>query len=186
MPVRPHSPMKPLQLFTVSLLCSVTLLADAPEAEWNVAGLSLSPRSAGVQRLQASISKGTTAYDVSVDVRLTEVSEHFVFGNKLVVLGPAGKAYAAAVFDLSARALVDWFYCKEATRVSESLIASVEWYPDHGARWPTDVVLVYDLEKSPQENRLSRISGTPPGASRFCGSGVSRQIGTSLRAFGRG
>jgi hypothetical protein len=39
--------------------------------------------------------------------------------------------------------------------------------PDHGARWPTDVVLIYDLEKSPSQNRLGAASTTqtPPPTS---------------------
>lgn len=38
----------------------------------------------------------------------------------------------------------------------------MEWYPEHGMRWPTDVVLIYDLDKSPSQNRLG--SATLPAS----------------------
>jgi hypothetical protein len=71
----------------------------------------------------------------------------------LVLLGEAGRADAVVIYDLVRREKVDWFYCYKPQQVSNTWIVYVEYFPSHGTSEPTDVVLLYDLEKTPMENR---------------------------------
>jgi hypothetical protein len=72
----------------------------------------------------------------------------------MVTIGEAGRAAAVVIFDLKTREKIDWFYCYQPQRISENRIVYVEWYPGHGAGKPKDVILLYDLTKSPGSNRL--------------------------------
>jgi hypothetical protein len=68
-------------------------------------------------------------------------------------MGKAGRAWEVVVFDLAKRQEIDWFACAVPQRLSTNWIVYVEWYPDHVGE-PREVVLIYDLTKSPMENRL--------------------------------
>jgi hypothetical protein len=145
-------------LFAVGLLGTCLLAAEPPT--WKIDKVSLAPESDLVGRLTVGLSKDTTTFEITSEVRLTALSDHFVVRDRLVVVGEVGehgRASGVVIFDLTNRKLLDWFVCWEATRVSESWIAFVEWYPEHGERWPTDVVLVYDLDKSPSQNRVGKV-----------------------------
>jgi hypothetical protein len=72
----------------------------------------------------------------------------------MVAIGEAGRAAAVVIFDLKTREKIDWFYCYQPQRISENRIVYVEWYPGHGAGKPKDVILLYDLTRSPRSNRL--------------------------------
>lgn len=151
-------------LFAVGLLGTCLLAA---EPTWKIDKVSLAPESDLVGRLTVGLSKDTTTFEITSEVRLTALRDHFVVRDRLVVIGEVGeqgRASGVVIFDLTNRKLLDWFVCWEATRVSESWIAFVEWYPEHGERWPTDVVSVYDLDKSPSQNRVGKVKlpFTPP------------------------
>jgi hypothetical protein len=146
------------------LRCTVLVLGllsprlVASESTWKVDKVSLTPESNLAGRLTVGLSRGGSTFEITSEVRLTAVSDEFVFRDRLVVIGKVGErgqASGVVIFDLASRKLLDWFVCWEAMRISESWIASVEWYPEHGMRWPTDVVLIYDLDKSPGQNRLA-------------------------------
>ncbi len=149
-------------------LGAVELLGMRATEEWKIINVSLRPDSAhklpfiGIpNELIATLSRGTAQFSVSADVRLTALKEYFTVPNdKLAVIGDAGKSSAVVIFDLATKRLLDWFYCYAPQRVSETWIVYVEWYPVHGAGEPKEVVLLYDLTKSPGENRL-------PGAQRL-------------------
>ncbi|HXE90968.1 MAG TPA: hypothetical protein VNK82_08410 [Terriglobales bacterium] len=118
------------------------------------------------RRFHATVvrGEGTRSFELSDGVPLTRITEHFVSGNELVLLGEAGRAQAVVIFDLIHRTKVDWFYCYKPQRLSERWIVYVEYYPALGEGEPTDVVLLYDLGKTPAENRLKRHAGPlPPG-----------------------
>lgn len=119
-------------------------------SDWTVRKISLTPESRLTGRLTVEVSNGGTNFDISSEVRLTAVSENFVYHDRLVVIGQVGeqgRASGVVVFDWAGRKVLDWFVCREAMRISEPWIAFVEWYTEHGALWPTDVVLIYDLDK---------------------------------------
>lgn len=137
----------------------------ASEATWTVNHISLTPESKLTGQLTVELSRGGSTIEITSEVRLTSVNDHFVYHDRLVVTGKVGEqaqASGVVIFDLASRKRLDWFVCWEAVRISESWIASVEWYPEHGMRWPTDVVLIYDLDKSPSQNRLG--SATSPAS----------------------
>jgi hypothetical protein len=104
---------------------------------------------------------------LSASVPLERIDEQFVTGDKLVLIGDTNRPQAVVILDLRSQKLIDWFVCYAPQRVSEQWIAFVEFYFPHVSDGePTDVVLIYDLLKSPSENRLGRELGMklPPGA----------------------
>jgi hypothetical protein len=144
--------------------CSIAYGADA-SARWT---LQLTPRishARGNNTLIASIAdnKKHDTFKLTTDIILSSVEEAFIVGNKLAVLGDAGKTQAVVIFDLSKRKEADWYFCYEPQRLDySSLIAYVEYYPSHSNAETTDVVLVYDLQKTPRENRLLPVAVLPP------------------------
>jgi hypothetical protein len=127
--------------------------------KWKVTNVSLAPDSERSSTLTATVKDSIhpRAVEVSASVTLTSVREYFVSGDKLAVMGEAGRAEEVVVFDLLSRREIDWFYCYYPARLSEQWIAYVEFYPSLGADMPIDVVLLYDLTKSPIDNRLTRM-----------------------------
>lgn len=158
---------QPVKLLLFAFSTGVALAPAISASQWNVEKLSLTPQSEITGRLTARISGDGSEFEINSDVRLTALNNHFLYRNRLVVIGKVGQqgqASGVVIFDLTGRTLLDWFVCWEATRISESWIALVEWYPPHGMRWPTDVVLVYDLDTSPTWNRVgvARLAPVPP------------------------
>ena len=131
-------------------------IAPAALASWTVTKLNLASTTERVNPLTATLTSTTASQtiEVSAGVDLTGVDEYFVSGDKLVVLGEAGRAEEVVIFDLLARRELDWFYCYYPMRLSDDWISYVEFYPSMRSETPTDVVLVYDLTKTPVENRL--------------------------------
>ena len=144
-------------VFLIALFGVVGVPRAAP-ATWTVIRLNLAPATERSHTLTVTVKSDISAREVelSTTVTLTSVSEYFVSGDKLVVMGEAGRAQEVVVLDLLARREADWFYCYYPQRVSEELILYVEFYPSMGAETPIDLVLLYDLAKSPTDNRLVR------------------------------
>ncbi|MFB3777289.1 MAG: hypothetical protein ACE141_06745 [Bryobacteraceae bacterium] len=78
-----------------------------------------------------------------------------------MLLGIGVRPDVVEVFDLIRRTKVDWFYCYQPRRVSEDWIAFKEFYHGEaqGSDVPEEVLLIYDLTKSPEENRLEKEPG---------------------------
>ena len=149
-----------------ALTLSYALFSGSP-TDWKIDGVYLAADSDPTHRLPAdtvpnrltvTVSNAALSvhFDLSSDVRLTAVKESFITGSKLVVLGAAGRASSVVIFDLLQRKEIDWFFCIEPKRISESWIVYVEWYPRLGnEEAPREVLLLYDLRnRSPAENRL--------------------------------
>lgn len=134
---------------------------SAAEPAWTVQKVTLAPGGTNVRALTAIVVKAgsTQPLEVSSNVPLSKIDQSFAAGDRLIVMGEAEKTDAVVIFDLLKRTKIDWFYCYEPRRVAENLIVGVEYYPAHIAGEPTDVVLLYDLQKSPIENRLGETSG---------------------------
>lgn len=81
------------------------------------------------------------------------VSKAYVYQDKVAVLGKAGLAQAVLILDLKTGRRLDWFYCYQPQSIRADWIVYVEYYPNHVRGNPSDVVLLYDLSKSPLENR---------------------------------
>ncbi len=133
--------------------------------KWRIEGVSLAadtepahklPDGSAPNKLTAAISSTETRgrFELSTDVRLTEIADSFIWGDRLAVLGRAGRASAVVIFDLARRQMSDWFFCIEPRRIAPGWIAYVEWYPRLFGEAPREVVLIYDLDKAPAENRL--------------------------------
>ena len=138
---------------------------SSPPPRWSIEGVLLRPDPEPARRLPADTvpnqltvavldSLSNVRFDVSSDVRLTAVRDSFISGNKLVTIGDAASASAVMIFDLLSRRLIDWFYCYSPQRLSDHWIACVEWYPRFVQGAPTEVVLIYDLRRTPADNRL--------------------------------
>lgn len=150
-------------LAATSFLHGQTGAAAGAEAAWNVEKLTLTPVKEGVRLLRVAVlrvSEGRTT-ELSDYVALQEIRDSFVRGDRLVVIGEAERASVVEIFDLQRKAKVDWFVCYQPRRISANWIAYKEFY--HGsAQGPgvaTDVLLVYDLARTPVDNRIE----TQPG-----------------------
>jgi hypothetical protein len=124
---------------------------------WKVNKVTLVPHTEEwKQGFTASITevKQGETFELSADVPLTRIDDYFISDTRMVAIGEAGRAAAVVIFDLKTREKIDWFYCYQPQRISETRIVYVEWYPAHGAGTPKDVILLYDLAKSPASNRL--------------------------------
>ena len=146
-------------------LMFVSAGSAAPASSWRVGNVSLRIDSEQESTLTASVSDASTGVPVKIEgkVRLTRVEQSFVVEDKLVVTGEAGRTWEVAIFDLAKRQEIDRFACALPQRISANWIAYVEWYPDHITyAEPREVVLIYDLTKSPVENRLPGVRFTPP------------------------
>lgn len=140
--------------------------------EWKIDNISLTPDSDPAHRLpdNSAPNKLTVTVsnsglgvhlDLSSDVRLTSVRDSFISNSKFVAIGQAAVPYEVAIFDLSSKRLIDWFDCYGPRRVSDNWIAYVEWYPNHGMGTAKEVLLLYDLAKTPAENRLPSAERLP-------------------------
>jgi len=138
------------------------------DAEWTVEKISLAPISEGIRLLTASVIHAADGQrsELSEKVSLQEVREAFVWRDRLVLLGMAERAGVVEIFDLSRRVKLDRFACGGSRRIGENWIAYTEFYfaGAQGPVVPREVLLVYDLSKTPLENRLRREPGwkTPP------------------------
>jgi hypothetical protein len=124
---------------------------------WKVNKVTLVPHTEEwKQGFTASITevKQGETFELSADVPLTRIDDYFISDTRMVAIGEAGRAAAVVIFNLKTREKIDWFYCYQPQRISETRIVYVEWYPSHGAGNPKDVILLYDLAKSPASNRL--------------------------------
>lgn len=175
-----------LTLFALSPFANA-VLANSPE-EWKIDSLTLAPDTDPANRLpdggapnklRVAVSNRELGlrFNLSGDVRLTAVKESFTTRDKLVIIGDATTPYEVVVFDLSSRRLVDWFYCYAPHRVSSAWIAYVEWYPNHGMGVAKEVLLVYDLTKTPDENRLPSAERLPIPAAL---AGGAAQVGIPI------
>ena len=156
-----------MRLYGISIAAGLMLMGAglaAPASPWRVASLSLHIDSERESTLTVRAANAATGAMVNIKskVQLTEVGQSFVLGDKLAVMGKAGRTWSVAILDLAKRQEIDWFYCAVPQRLSTNWIAYVEWYPDHFVE-PREVVLIYDLTKSPIENRLPgvRAAGIP-------------------------
>jgi hypothetical protein len=133
-------------------------VSRAAPTKWKVTNVTLTPDTERASTLRVAVKDSihSRASEISANVTLTRVGEYFVSGDKLAVVGEAGRADEVVVFDLLARRKIDWFYCYYPQRLSDDWIAYVEFYPSMSVEVPTNVVLLYDLTKSPVDNRLTR------------------------------
>ncbi len=155
------------RVFILVLGVSTLHLYGQPKADrWRLDALSIEPAAgAGNGELRAKLSmtaKPGIETNISSPVVSTSIDSAYVTDDRLVVLGEAGRTQAVEIFDISSGRKLDWFYCYSPKKISRSLIASVEYYPSMTAETPTDVLLIYDLLKTPQENRLGIPGRIPP------------------------
>ena len=141
-----------------SLILFLFTLTSFAQSALKIQSMHLKPNNEISRMLTARVeSESGEIFSIEAPVVLTKITDRVVFGNKLVVIGEAGRAQAVVIFDLASRRVIDWFYCYFPQRPSRSLIAFVEWYPSLGSPQANDVVLIYDLRKSAKENRLPSV-----------------------------
>ncbi|MCC7174605.1 MAG: hypothetical protein IT159_05365 [Bryobacterales bacterium] len=134
-----------------------------PVTAWKIEKLTVAPVKQGVRSLTASVLRLSPLQriDISAQVVLSKVDDAFIWEDRLVLLGEAGRASGVEIFDLARKAKVDWFYCYQPSRISDNWIAYKEFY--HGAAQgpvvPIEVLLVYDLARTPSENRMEKEPG---------------------------
>src|SRR5579883_1095972 len=153
------------RLVIMALFASILRCQTVPSSagRWQVETLALKPDSGGQRGdLTATILNQLSGQrtELSGRVPLDRVDESFVNHDKLVIIGEAHKPQAVVIIDIPRHQVIDSFFCYGPKRISENLIAFVEFYFPHVAGGePTDVVLIYDLSKSPVENRLEKAPG---------------------------
>lgn len=57
---------------------------------------------------------------ITAPVISDEIDEAFASGDRLVILGQAGRAQAVEVFDIPSRRKIDWFFCYSPRRISDT------------------------------------------------------------------
>jgi len=129
-----------------------------PAREWVIRAVTLAPE--GEQQpkvMNATIWDKThnETVELAADVSIINILESFVWKDRLVIFGDAGRTQEVVIFDLLARQKIEGYFCYAPVRVSDSWIIYVEFYYS-STRWPTDVLLAYDLAKSPIDNRLGK------------------------------
>lgn len=105
-------------LFALALL---TANLTASEAKWAVNNVTLTPESKLTGRLTVGLSKGDSTFEITSEVRLTSVNDHFVYRDRLVVtgkVGEQGQSSGIVIFDLASRKRLD---CSSAGRLNGSL-----------------------------------------------------------------
>jgi hypothetical protein len=149
-----------LFLAATSLLGGQVAGAADAEATWKIERLSVAPVKEGVRLLTASIVHVSDfrKIELSDDVAVEKIREAFIWRDRLVLLGEAERASVVEIFDLGRKAKVDRFVCYQPRRISDNWIAYKEFF--HGSAQgpvvPIEVLLVYDLAKTPQENRMDK------------------------------
>jgi hypothetical protein len=135
-------------------------LSGAPSPAWKIEKVNLTPHTEHENMLSVKISRNRSepSFEISSAVTLTSVDESFISGDRLVVLGEAGRVQAVVIFDLLRKEKIDWFFCYYPQHVSGEWIVYVRWLPP---RATGDVVLLYDLTKSPTQNRVESKSHLP-------------------------
>jgi hypothetical protein len=86
----------------------------------------------------------------------------FVTANKIALLGAVnGDVNAVALVDLDSAKIIDKFYCYAPTlSPDKQFLVYIKFFPAHFVQGVSDVYLLYDLHKSPAENRAA---GVPNG-----------------------
>jgi hypothetical protein len=140
------------------LACFICLSHVALAAAWRITQATIVPESSGRHLLVVDATETGTSRSVNLTetVPLDRLTDSFVVEDKFVALGEAGRAQAVVILNLKEGKKEDWFYCYEPRRVRDSWIVYVEYYPSQGSDEPTDVVLLYDVKRDPQNNRLPR------------------------------
>jgi hypothetical protein len=133
-----------------------SMSVKSQKSEWSISDLGLSPVTDITGSLQgvAKSSRTHESYALNLRVQLTRLDTARVSGDKLVLTGGAGHADSVSIADLKSRRLIDWLYCYQPEQLSDRWVAYIEWYP-RSAMNAANVVLLYDLSKSPAENRLN-------------------------------
>jgi len=158
-----------MKLYCLLFLAATSLLRGQPgfagdaEVGWKIEEFTLTPVKLGVRSLTASIIRlsDSQPVELSDQVALEKIDNTFIWNDRLVLLGDAEKASVVEIFDLMTKKKVDWFVCYQPRRISDNWIAYAEFYfgEAQGRRVPTEVLLVYDLAKTPAENRLTSTAG---------------------------
>jgi hypothetical protein len=138
------------------LLASTAFAAD-DTGRWRIDNVRLEPRRQYVRNITIKIvdSHLKTTFTLSNEVGLSGIRETIFYGNKLVLLGSADNTYEAVIYDLLRRKEIDWFDCDGAKQVVPGKLVVAEWQPNHlGGTVLDDVLMLYDLSKTPSANRL--------------------------------
>lgn len=145
-----------LQLVWFVLSVTGVACAGATTDRWRIETVDLTAHTEFARTLRAVVadSRQKASVALTADVVLTKVRDSYIYGDRLVVYGEAVNVGAVVVFDLLRRREIDWFFCWRSKQVWPGKILSTEWYPAHGfGTTYDDVLLLYDLRKSPLENR---------------------------------
>jgi hypothetical protein len=144
-----------LLLLCVTLGCNVAHGQPRFQPQWLIGTPSLTKHGETTVLQLHVVNKSDESYfDLTDIVALTTVDNIFVYRDRLTVMGKANNVNEVIIFDLSTKRQIDAFYCYQPARISDSLLVYVEWSPNHTPERVTDVVLIYDLASSPNENRL--------------------------------
>lgn len=142
-------------LFSLANVPGKSANAQSPSM-WIIEKPRLLTQGEGKSALQVHIGKGngSETFDLSATTSLSSIETYTVYRDRLVVTGRAGNVNQVVIFDLGDKKELDTFYCYQPTHFGRNFIVYVEWSPNHTPEKVTDVVLVYDLDRSPNNNRI--------------------------------
>lgn len=143
------------------LLCSLLIAfsGSAMADDWTVETFHLKPSGDLHNHVTAQLAETKTRAlkRIGFDTAMTNVDRAYTFNERAIFFGRAGRAQIVEILDIKVGKRIDWFICYQPQSMDTKWIAFVQYSPDHATGNPTDVVMIYDLTRSPEENRIDRI-----------------------------
>lgn len=144
-------------------IAEMVFAADAVD-HWKIGDVRLAPRAELIEgtsfhradlTLNVTDFYSRTTFSLAAKVDLSEIRDTALYSDKLALWGIAGNTEEVVIFDLKRKAEIDWFLCNGVKQVVPGKLVISEWQPNHlGGVLLEDVLMLYDLEKSPFANRL--------------------------------
>jgi len=144
-------------------IAEMVFAADAVD-HWKIGDVRLAPRAELIEgtsfnradlTLNVTDLYSRTTFSLAAKVDLSEIRDTALYSDKLALWGIAGNTEEVVIFDLKRKAEIDWFLCDWVKQVIPGKLVISEWQPNHlGGVLLEDVLMLYDLEKSPFANRL--------------------------------
>lgn len=97
---------------------------------------------------------GNSSFVLRSETYATKIKEVTTVGQRLIVIGQNDRFDTAIIFALPEHSKIDDIVGYGIALLNERWLAYVEYYPNHVFdAFPTDVVLLYDLSLTPDQNR---------------------------------
>ena len=137
----------------IAVFLLVCIRVDAESWKVDTASIQVPIAEQNVLTLKLLNSTGREKV-ITAKLPIMRIKEFFTYNSSAVVTGSAGNSDLVAIFDIGEGQLDSWFFCYSPTRLFTDRIVYTEWYPNHSSDSFNDVVLIYDLNGSKEQNML--------------------------------